>query len=212
MNTNTEQTRTEALDQIDRALGVAKAAEQDLKFAVVRAALAGASWAKIAAMLEVSKQTAYNRYKDAVGVYEAMEAGETNEYSTPERNAEMLGSLYNPQPHTQHNQDRRWDWTRPDTTSPKNGRYDCGCGWSVIWPANDPAEVEGAYDDIAEHNDMHDREDDTADDFGTEPIFSDTLTEQEAADLESQRLAAYTKTPDYLQQVTYQRSKELKTP
>ena len=52
----------------------------------------------------------------------------------------------------------------------KNKRYDCSCGWTIVWP---PFDAEGAADDIADHRLMHEDEDELAadaverDEFGT---------------------------------------------
>lgn len=159
METNRE------LDAIKDRRYTLESAESDLMHAVVCAALAGRSWAQIGEALNVSKQTAFNRYRKDVQFYEDLENRKTKlEETTRDR---MLNRLFNPEPVLEYNRDYSMGWTRTETTPAAdaenvNGHYECQCGWNIVYPLHDPEEVSGAMDDIAEHVQMHQDEDDRA--------------------------------------------------
>lgn len=60
--------KTQAVQDMTEAAEAAKAAEQNLQFAVGTAYNAGTSWAEIGAMLGISKQTAFNRFKSSAAI------------------------------------------------------------------------------------------------------------------------------------------------
>lgn len=63
--------KNKAVDKMTEASRAMKHATWDLRDAVVAAYEAGASWAEIGEKLEISKQTAYNRYNKDVAIEES---------------------------------------------------------------------------------------------------------------------------------------------
>lgn len=156
-------TKSDMLDYITARNDVAEVAQHDLQDAVVRAALAGCSWTEIGEKLGLSKQTAFNRYRAKVAMYERLEEeNRTGEDAVMQEN--LLNSLYNPIPYTGFKGERDSKWTRTDTTPPAdqentNGLYECHCGWTIVYPQHEACE---AMQDIYEHERMHEDEDDRA--------------------------------------------------
>lgn len=100
----------ENLDRIKSAATIARLAEEDLKDAVTRAFLDGASWAEIGAVLGVSKQTAHNRFRREVEFHEKAEAGAL--HASAEDQEQFMSVIYNPERRVKVNIKRDYDYRR----------------------------------------------------------------------------------------------------
>lgn len=102
---------TKNLESIAVANANLRLAQADLRDAVIRSVLDGASWQEVGETLGVSKQTAHNRYAHEVELTARYEAGEVSQV-TAEQAESILSDTYNPVPRLDINLDRDRNYRR----------------------------------------------------------------------------------------------------